>query len=285
MKRLSAFILLFAFAFSAYGQTGEERDAAGNGIRSDFLIELAKGDVRDHIVIHKFGAANDIGTAWTLVSSSKTYQTPATAQALEAVSTSDSDSTGNAGLQSVCVDGLGSGWQLLTECVSLRGTQEVNFDSTFFRVFRLYGNSTGTYANTAASSQVGTITIETQGGSDVWGTLAVEASFGFGQSLIGAYTVPRGYKGYVMHYHVDSESTKIPSIALFRRCNADDLSAPYAGVMRLFNLHRGILGPLEVHFESPSNGVIGPCDIGFFARVPSNTADISVQFELLLVKE
>ena len=285
MKRLSAFILLFAFAFSAYGQTGEERDAAGNGIRSDFYLEIIKGDVRDHSHVDKFGAANDVGTAWTIVSSSKTYQTPTTAQALELVSASADDSLGGSGINNLCVEGLGSGWQPLTQCKDTDGTSAVAFDSSMVRLFRIYGGSSGSYATTAGSSQAGIITVRGSGGGVTWGTLNTESSFGFGQSLIGAYTVPRGYTAYVSGYHVDVEGTKSPDVAFFKRCNADDAVTPYTGVMRLQALHRGADESFDVTHQIPLGPFPGPCDIGFFSKVPSGTADVSVQFEIVLVKE
>lgn len=284
MKRLLFLIALCLLAIPVLGQTGKERDASGNGIQSEFYLEIIKGDVRNHSRIDKFGAANDIGTAWTIVSLSKTYQTPTTATAIEILSSDADDTAAGAGLQELCVSGLGSGWQDLTECKGLNGTSAVVLDSSFTRIFRVYGNRSGAYATTAGSSQQGTITVRTSPGGATWAILAVESSFGFGQSLIGAYTVPRGYTAYVGAYHVDSESTKAPTIALFKRCNADDVTTPYAGVMRLQSLHRDVVGAIDIAHQIPLGPYEGPCDIGFFAKAASSTADVSVQFEIILVK-
>lgn len=289
MKTITRLLLLLAFAIpwqASAQQTGYERDASGNIIRgtSEFYLELIKGDVAKHSHVDKFGAANDIGTSWTVVTSSKQYRTPTSATALEILSDSDSDSTGNAGLNSLCIEGLGSGWQSLTECVTLRGTQAVAFDSSFIRVFRMYGQTAGAYASTAGSSQVGDLTLRESGGGQTWANLNSESSFGFGQSLIGAYTVPRGYTAYIESYEITTESTKTPAIALFKRCNADDVTAPYDGVMRLQSLHRGVGQPLEIWHKIALGPYVGPCDVGFFAKVGSGTADISVQFEIILVE-
>jgi len=97
--------------------------------------------------------------------------------------------------------------------------------------------------------------------------------------------VPRGYSAYVFDYHVDVEGTKTPSIALFKRCNADDVTTPYDGVMRLQSLHRGAAEAFDVNHQVPLGPYSGPCDIGFFARVTSGTADVSILMEIILVKE
>ena len=265
---------------------GDERDHAGNGIQSEFYFELSKQDVRNHSIVHKFGSASNIGTSWTVVSSAKLYQMPTAATAIEAVSTSDSDSTGNAGLQSLCVQGLGSAWELVSECISLRGTQAVDFTATFFRVFRVYGDSTGTYAAVGTDSQVGTVTVRTDAGGATWATLEVVSDLGFGQSEIAAYTVPTGYTGYIKSIDIEVEATKKPDVLLIKRCNADDVVAPYTGVLRVQEVFRGVDEYVSQNFDAPLGPYPGPCDILFYAKAPSgSTTDISVDFEVLLVKD
>lgn len=286
MKRLTAFVLTLAFAFSAYGQnTGRELDQSGNQLQSNFNLEIIKGDVQKHSHVDKFGAINNVGTTWTIISSSNTYQTPTAAAALEVVSSSANDAAAGSGIQEICIQGLGSGWQDLTECKEMNGHTAVDFDSSFVRVFRMYGNRTGSYATAAGPSHNSTITLQGDAGGAIWATLESESSFGFGQSLIGAYTVPRGYTGYVLSYHIDIEGTKAPTVAFFKRCNADDVTGTFDGVMRLQALHRGIDQNVVLEHQVPLGPFPGPCDVGFFGKVPSGTSDISVQFEILLVKD
>lgn len=283
MKRAAAIILLCLFATAAHGQIGIERDLTGNQINADFYLEIAKGDVKAHGAVNKFGAADDIGTTWTVVASSKTYPTPTAAASLEILSSSDVDSTGNAGAQHVIVQGIGADWREQTERVALTGTVAVDLTSTWRRVYRMYVDSTNTYASTTETTHDGTITLRGDGGGATWAEISENGIFGYGQSLIGAYTVPLGKTAYVTQYAVDIEPTKNANLAFFQRCGADDTTAPYEGAMRLITLHKGVQNTLDIGNHVPRGPFVGPCDIGFFAKVANNTANISLQFNIVLV--
>lgn len=283
MKRTAAIILLCLFASAAHGQVGIERDLTGNQINAEFYLEVAKGDVKGHSVVNKFGEANAIGTTWTVITDSKTYPTPTSPVSLEILSSSDVDSTGNAGAQHVIVQGIGADWREQTERVALTGTAAVALGSTWLRVYRMYVDSTNTYASTTASTHAGTITLRGSGGGATWGQIAKDGIFGYGQSLIGAYTVPLGKTAFVTSYSADIEPTKNANIAFFQRCGADDTTAPYEGAMRLQALHKGLQNTLVITNHVSRGPFVGPCDIGFFGKVANNTANISLQFNIVLV--
>lgn len=282
MKRTAAIILLCLFATAAHGQVGIERDLSGNQINSEFYLEMAKGDVKGHTVISKFGEADAIGTTWTIITDSKTYPTPTSPVSLEILSSSDVDSTGNAGAQQVLVQGIGADWREQTETVSLQGTQSVDLSSTWLRVYRMYVVNTNTYASTSASSHAGTITLRADGGGTTWGKLTKDGVFGYGQSLIGAYTVPKGKTAFLTSYTADIEPTKNANIAFFQRCGADDVASPFEP-MRLQALHEGLQNTLVITNHIQRGPFVGPCDIGFFGKVANNTANISLQFNLVLI--
>lgn len=46
----------------------------------------------------------------------------------------------------------------------------------------------------------------------------------------------------------------------------------------------GAAAAFDVNHQVPLGPYVGPCDIGFFARVSSGTADVSVLMEIVLVK-
>lgn len=282
MKRAAAIILLCLFATAAHGQVGIERDLSGNQINAEFYLEVAKGDVKSHSVVNKFGEADAIGTTWTVITDSKTYPTPTAAVALEILSSSDVDSTSNAGAQQVLIQGIGADWREQTETVSLQGTQAVDLSNTWLRVYRMYVVNTNTYASTSASTHDGTITLRVDGGGATWAQLTKDGVFGYGQSLIGAYTVPKGKTAFLTSYSADIEPTKNANLALFQRCGADDVASPYEP-MRLQSLHKGLQNTLVITNHVSRGPFVGPCDIGFFAKVANNTANISLQFNLVLI--
>jgi hypothetical protein len=283
MKKAAAIIALALLATAAHGQVGKERDLSGNQINAEFYLEIAKGDVKSHTVVNKFGEALAVGTTWTVVSETKTYPTPTTAAALEVVSSSDVDSTGNAGAQYVIVQGIGPDWKEQTERVALKGTQAVDLTNTWLRVYRMWVDESNTYASTSATTHEGTITLRADGGGTSWAQITKDGILGLGQTLIGAYTVPLGKTAYLTQYTADIEPTKNANIAFFKRCDADDISAPYDGTMRLQALHRGIQNTIDISNHVARGPFVGPCDIGFFAKVSNNTANISLQFNFVLV--
>jgi hypothetical protein len=109
--------------------------------------------------------------------------------------------------------------------------------------------------------------------------------FAEGQSEIGAYTVPTGKTAYVLSQHVVVDSSKTVDAIFFNRPNADDVSSPYSGAMRLVNKFIGVTGEIRFAPKAPQGGFVGPCDIGFMAKVASSTGDISVDFDILLVDD
>jgi len=282
MKRAAAIILFCLFATAAHGQVGIERDLSGNQINAEFYLEVAKGDVKGHSAVNKFGEADEIGTTWTVITDSKTYPTPTSPVSLEILSSSDVDSTGNAGAQQVLIQGIGADWREQTETVSLQGTQAVDLSNTWLRVYRMYVVSTNTYASTSASTHAGTITLRADDGGATWGVLSKDGVFGYGQSLIGAYTVPKGKTAFLTSYSADVEPTKNANLAFFQRCGADDVAAPFEP-MRLQALHEGLQNTLVITNHVSRGPFVGPCDIGFFGKVSNNTANISLQFNLVLI--
>ena len=55
--------------------------------------------------------------------------------------------------------------------------------------------------------------------------------------------------------------------------------------MRITEREIGVQGGFDHHFAVPKGGHVGPCDIGFMAKVASGTASLSVEFELLLIDD
>lgn len=146
----------------------------------------------------------------------------------------------------------------------------------------MYVVSTNTYASTSASTHAGTITLRADGGGTTWGVLSKDGVFGYGQSLIGAYTVPKGKTAFLTSYSADIEPTKNANLALFQRCGADDVAEPFEP-MRLQSLHKGLQNTLVITNHVSRGPFVGPCDIGFFGKVANNTANISLQFNLVLI--
>lgn len=252
----------------------------------NFLLEVAKGKVPDHEIIHKFGAAESVGTALKVVATAQTYPTPTAAVSLEVVSSDNTnDIAAGTGARSVTVEGISNTngvWTRETQVIALNGTTAVAIPNDMLRVFRAYIDASGAYATEATPSHNSTITIRVAGAGATWATITPFGTFGLGQSEIGAYTIPKGYKGYILSKNVSVESSKAANVLMFKRENADTVAAPFEP-MKVIELERNLTGNQHVTTLSPLSVLTGPCDIGFLCDADSGTVDVSIDFEILLV--
>lgn len=250
---------------------------------SSFYTDVALGKIPGYSYISKFGfgtvAQNIVPITQTLA-----YPTPTAATALEILSSSgdDDDDVAKPGARKVTVIGLDANWEEQTEEVSMDGVTPVALANSYTRIYRWFVSESGTYATATAGSHVGTLTIRESGGGTIW-TQIDATPFPVGQSEIGAYTIPAGKTGYLTTKHVTVDSNKSVDLYFFARRMADDVADPYTGIMRIVDREVGVTGPVTTDYKIPKGPFVGPCDIGFMGVVSANTADVSVEFELLLV--
>lgn len=257
-------------------------------ITRDFMIEVAKGNVPGHVYVHKFGRNSSVSTSLVPVCSGGEYVTPTTAVSLEFVSGSAADALDDVGMHSLNVQGLDENWDLQSVTTSAHatdGTIAVAITGSWRRVFRAYVASSGNYATSSAGSHVGTITIRGSGGGTTYGSINLEGTFPLGQTLIGAYTIPRGYTGYILsqEFSSDISGTKTTNFYFFQRENADDVTSSYSGTMRVQNLQIGTQGSFQT-LHLTYEGYAAMTDIGYLAKASAAT-DASAEFELLLIQD
>ncbi len=250
----------------------------------DFLIEVAKGNIAGHSLVHKFGSA-DITTAIVPITSALVYQTPTVAASLEFVSSAAGDALNGVGAREITFIGLDASWNEQTVVMATHatdGTTAVAISGTWFRLYRWYVSQSGTYATAVTGSHVGTLTTRVSGAGATWDTIGI-APLALGQSEIGVYTIPTGKTGYLMSKLITVDGIKEANVFFFQRPFADDVTTPFTGTMRLVEHEVGIQQNLNVPTESPKGPFVGPCDIGFLGETTAGTAEVSVEFELLIV--
>lgn len=257
--------------------------------QKEFMLEVAKGNVSGHSLLHKFGSNDAVSTSLVPIAEGGVYQTPTAAVSLEFVSSSASDALNSTGMHELTVVGLDASWNeqtVVTAAHATNGTTAVAISGTWLRVYRVFVSSSGAYATAATPSQIGTVTVRVVSGGATYAVLPqIVSGFGSGQSLIGAYTVPNGFTAYKVNQEFSSDisGTKTTDFFFFKRENADDVSTSYSGIMRISELSIGTQGTNQ----SPHLAAeIYPAktDIGFMA-LASATTKASVSFELLLVAD
>jgi len=146
---------------------------------------LAQGSLTGQEHYHISGINRDVDTGtdpetiWTLGGSYPWAQFTAGGIKLNAISTSGSDDG------DLIIEGLDGDWNLQTETLVMTGTVAKQTQNNFSRVNRI------TYVGD--NPNVGGIFLKTLGGIDI---AHIEATAGKSKSAI--FTVPYGYKGYIL---------------------------------------------------------------------------------------
>ena len=253
----------------------------------DFFWEVSRGNVPGHRIVHKFGH-NGAVTALTPVCDGGVYQTPTAAVTIAAISDDVDDTAAGAGAQQLTIEYLDSDFVEQIGTLEMNGTTETTETILdVLRIVRAYVSRSGTYATSAAGSQQGTITFKVASAGATWGTIPEigVSGMGVGQSLIGAYTVPAGHTAYVLttQASVEVSGTKSADIYFFARSNADDVTTPFSGAMRMKSLVGSVAGVNQANHKS-YEAYAAKTDIGFMAFASSSAA-VSVDFEMLLVAD
>ena len=128
----------------------------------------------------------------------------------------------------------------------------------------------------------GELTLRESGAGQVW-TKILNAPFPSGQSEIGVFTIPKGKTGFLFNKQLFTDTTKTANLFFYGRCFADDITSPYDGTMRLVEREIGLTGGQAITYRIPKGPFVGPCDIGFMGDVSTGSAEVSVEFELILI--
>lgn len=247
----------------------------------DFLIEVQKGTIPGHSLVHKFGrnasvpngtfeGVNQLSASFNFLTAATTVRIKAGGNAADAVA-------GN-GARTVKINGLDNTGAFATETINTNGVgASSNTSTSFWRVFRAYVATCGTYGG----SNTAQIIIENSGG----GTDLISIATGEGQSKYGAYAIPLGKTGYLLDVLVEADAAKA---ADFRVCTRGDLtdasSAPFSPVrVRLY--FDGVLGQATIDPHSPILSLPALTDIWVDAEGGGAQTEVSCDFEILLVDD
>jgi hypothetical protein len=250
---------------------------------SEFLSNVAQGLVPGHELVRRFGAVLGVDTNLTVIASAKTYQTPSTLTSLEILSDDNTnDKAGGSGALTVEIIGIGAGWLEVTQEATLNGTAAVALATQLYRVRSVRVKTSGAYGSASTPSHNSTITIRVASAGATWATINKVGSFGLGKTQIAAYTVPKGKIAFIVGDHISIESGKTASVYRFYRENCDDVTTPYTGIITVDDLSSVAAGS-TAHADIWVGPFRGPCDIGYMGNVSSTTANIEVDFDLLVI--
>lgn len=182
----------------------------------DFYLELSKGRIPGHIGINKFGYNLDVDTTTlpeTIWSYGGQVPFPSGFSALSISSSSTNDTSGGTGAIKIKIQGLDNNYDIIEEEVTLNGTSTVNSTvySNWHRIHRAFVTEAGSLEQNAGNINISI-------GSDV----VAQIPAGHSQTQQAVYTIPAGYKGYIVNFSgaiIRSGNNKSASIVLYKRVN------------------------------------------------------------------
>jgi len=245
----------------------------------DFLIEVQKGNVAGHSLVHKFGRNDSVPNAsWEFVNLLQFTAWPLSAATTVRVKAGNAaDDTGGNGAREITIQGIDSNFAELSEAVATAGASaSANTTASFWRVHRAWVSAAGVYgaANTAA------VVVENSAG----GTDLIQIGIEEGQTQFAGWTVPTGKTAYLLSATITADATKAIDFRMLTRGNIDDTTAPLDS-KRLKLFFDGVLGTLTFVPRSPGGAIAAKTDIWWEARGSGAQSEASVDFELLVVDD
>lgn len=235
----------------------------------------AEGKFADRFYLHKFGRNPDIDSAGVpadIWDGQGIYTGfPSDLETLDVFSSSGNDSAAGTGMRTLRIFGLDTNYDLQEEDIVLNGVTSVTTVNTYRRVYRVIGLTAGT-----SGSNEGVVTVRhTTTIVNIFTTILI----GMGQSAISNMTIPVGFTGYLQNYKIslfDTSDNNGFTTLWYRELNAC--------VRQLFPSSFSRTADSVIHIEG---GLVIPQQTDIIFRVNdviNNNADISVSYDLLLVK-
>lgn len=253
-------------------------------VYAPIYFDIPNGKTEKLSLVSKFGRNENVGTSYVPVSIGGIYRTPQVSGAtqLRVKAGGDAaDAAGGNGAREVTIVGLDATGALIEEVIATNGiSASSNTTNSFLRVFRAFVSSSGTYATASAGSHAAAITIENSAGTEDWFTIDA-TGFPKGQSEIGAYTVPLGYRAFIKNVNIVVDSAKTADVILFKRENILETAAPYTA-MRAQSSLKGVTGEAPVVRDIPDGPYNALTDFGFMAKLDTGTGEVSVDFDIIL---
>lgn len=235
-------------------------------------LSLARGVIKGHSAVLKFGRNTDVDTAANedIWDGGGVWVPPTAARIHNLASTDATDDDGDDGARTVEVFGLDANFLEISETVTLNGVSNVSTVNSYTRIHRMKvktagvdGQNNGTIAATAVTDA----------------TVTAQISIGQNQTLMAIYTILAGKTGYMVSFFANmnrSNSTGSADIRLLIR--------PENEVYQV-KAHVGIIGSGTSHFMHvyivPLK-INAKSDIKIDGNVSSNNTDLSAGFDLAL---
>jgi len=246
----------------------------------DFLIAVQKGLVPGHSLVHKFGRNDAVANgSWEMISllSAATSKLSAPTTVRIKAGGDAADDVAGAGAREFTIQGIDTTLAEVSEALVTNGASASSATTkSWWRIHRAWVSAVGTYA----AANTDDITIEDSAGA---ADLMVVAA-GEGQSQHAGWTVPTGKTAYLLGALATVDANKAADIRMMTMGGINTTVAPFSSP-RIRRYWDGVAGTMPLPLKSPAVGTSALSDIWFEAQGSGSTAEVSVEFELLVIED
>ena len=240
-----------------------------------FELQVARGQIRGHQIRHIFGYNPDLDSAAeeTVWTAGGLYAHASSPTIMKVSSTSTLDTSAGVGARTISILGINSTGNEVSETVTLNGQTAVNTIHTYTEIQSALVTSVGSATHNEGNISIGTGTVTGGVPAVIYGhILATENA-----SLMGHFTIPAGYTGYLISGSISS-GTEGGGSYIIGRLKIRENGLIYTAAVTTFNN-----GKIDYEFKYPIKVNAGAC-ISATAKSTANNEKVSSYFQLLLVK-
>lgn len=248
------------------------------GTTEPFELQLARGQIPGHSVIHVFGHNPDVdndveATVWPIPGVILGH--PASPTIMKISSSSASDTAAGTGARTVHVLGINGTGGYAEEIVTLNGQTAVDTVNTYDAIERMTVLTVGSGGVNAGTIYAGTGTVTSGVPAVPYSAIGV----GDNLSLVGHWTCPTGFTGYLVAGKLTTGTTNANQYVVGKlKLRGTDGITRTAAITTLSG------GTAWYDFTYPVRLTAGQC-ITATATGKGNNNDVSCYFQIVLIKE
>ncbi len=246
-----------------------------NGRLEPFELQTGRGQIFGHSVIHVFGHNPDVDTTEVTIWPATGLLThPAAPTIMTISSSSASDTSAGTGARTVYILGINGTGGYVSETVTLNGQTAVNTVHEYDAIETMSVASVGSGGVNAGIIYAGTGTVTAGVPAVPYSAIGV----GDNLSLVGHWTCPTGYTGYLVFGSITSGTTNANQYITARlKQRGQD------GIVRTAAITTLHYGTSDYDFSYPVKILEGEC-ITATAKGSGNNNDVSSYFQIVLIK-
>ena len=245
------------------------------GLTEPFELQVGRGQITGHSVVHVFGHNPDVDTTEvTIWPALGLLVHPAAPTIMKISSSSADDTSAGTGARTVYILGINGTGGYVSETVTLNGQTAVNTVHEYDAIEQMVVMSVGSGGVNAGTIYAGTGTVTAGVPATVYSAMGI----GDNLSLVGHWTCPTGYTGYLVFGSVTSGTANANQYITARlKQRGQD------GIVRTAAITTIATGAADYDFAYPIKIMAGEC-ITATAKGSGNNNDVSSYFQIVLVR-